>query len=113
MFPQSFKARVAQRLAIWGAMLGFLLFLFTVTEVIRGWQAVQISADRQHATDAAIAHILVAGSIVEGHADRSKELLGAIEAINSREAGLVAIRAPGSNDRPCEGAPAANFVSRP
>jgi hypothetical protein len=82
MFPQSFKARVAQRIAIWGAMLGFLLFLFTVTEVIRGWQAVQISADRQHATAAAIAHIPVPGSTVEGQeaeqgvigSDRSDQL---------------------------------------
>jgi methyl-accepting chemotaxis protein len=90
MFPQSFKARVAQRMAIWGAMLGFLLFLFAVTEVIRSWQAVQISADRQHATAAAIANIPVSGNTVEDHAERSKELLGAIEAINSREAGLVA-----------------------
>ena len=90
MFPQSFTARVAQRMAIWGGMLGFLLLLFIATEVIRDWQAARTSDDRQHATAAAIAHFTTAAQAAEGHAERGKELLGAIEAINSREAGLLA-----------------------
>ena len=31
MFPKSFNARVAERMAIWGAMLGFLLLLYAAT----------------------------------------------------------------------------------
>jgi len=90
MFPQSFTANVAQRMAIWGAMLGFLLFLFTVTELIRGWQAAQISSTRQHATAAVVAHFTAPAQTVEGPIKGGKELLEALEAINSREAGLVA-----------------------
>ena len=52
MFPQSFTARVAQRMAIWGAMLGFLLFLFVTTEIIQQSQTAQISADLRQATAA-------------------------------------------------------------
>jgi methyl-accepting chemotaxis protein len=89
MFPQSFTARVAQRMAIWGGMLGFLLLLFIATEVIRDWQAARISDDRQHATAAAVAHFTMPAQAVDAQTERGKELLGAIEALNSREAGLL------------------------
>ena len=57
MFPQSFNARVAERMAIWGAMLGFIVFLYAATELIQLWQNTQIADDRQRATAAALAHV--------------------------------------------------------
>ena len=83
MFPQSFNARVPQRLAIWGAMLGFLLCLYAATEVIQAWQMGQLADDRQHSTAAVMAHV-AAG---DRSAEIGKELVGAIEAVNAKQAG--------------------------
>ncbi len=44
-------------MAIWGAMLGFLLLLFASTEFIQDRQADRIMAERQQATAAALLHI--------------------------------------------------------
>lgn len=77
-------------MAIWGAMLGFLLTLFAATEAIRSWQAGRIADERQQATAAAVAHFGSASQSTASDAVRGKELLTAIEAINSREASLVA-----------------------
>ena len=44
-------------MAIWGAMLGFLLLLFAATEFIQDRQADSIMAERQQATAAALLHI--------------------------------------------------------
>ena len=41
MFPQAFNARVAERMAIWGAVLGFLLLLYGATEIIQMRQAAE------------------------------------------------------------------------
>ena len=92
MFPQSFQARVGQRMAIWGAMLGFLVILYAATDLIQTWQADRIAAEREQAIAAAMAH--VAGkaepaTTADRHAARGKELVGAIEAINAREAELA------------------------
>ena len=91
MFPQSFNARVAQRMAIWGAMLGFLLLLYAVTEVIQARQAAAIAGERQRATAAAMAHVTAdagrdAGSLGRGEA--GKKLIGAIAAIDEQQAWL-------------------------
>ena len=42
MFPNSFSARVAERMAIWGALLGFLLFLYGAIEVIQASRMTEI-----------------------------------------------------------------------
>ena len=34
MFPSSFSARVAERIFIWGALIGFLLLLLAAVEVV-------------------------------------------------------------------------------
>lgn len=47
-------------MAIWGAVLGFLLLLYVATEIISEWQANQISTERQHATAAALEHVKAA-----------------------------------------------------
>src|SRR4051794_38967531 len=57
MFPRSFNATVAQRLAIWSAMLGFLLFLYAATEAIQAMRMADITQDRQQATAAIASHI--------------------------------------------------------
>ena len=36
MFPNSFSARVAERIVVWGALIGFLLFLYGAIEIIPG-----------------------------------------------------------------------------
>jgi methyl-accepting chemotaxis protein len=91
MFPQSFTARVAQRMAIWGAMLVFLLFLFATTEIIQQSQTAQISADLRQATAATLAHVgTVPAQPDEKWAELGKELVGAIEAINARQATFIA-----------------------
>jgi methyl-accepting chemotaxis protein len=84
MFPQSFNGRVAQRMAIWGAVLVFLLLLFASTEFIRELQTAQISAELQHATAAARAYV---GAVPAEH---GKELTAAIDAINARQAAFIA-----------------------
>jgi methyl-accepting chemotaxis protein len=91
MFPKAFHARVGQRLAIWGAMLGFLVLLLTGSEVIRGWQDAEIAADRQRATAAALA--FATGKAVTAPGDKAKsgkDLIGAIAAIDERQRSLAA-----------------------
>src|SRR5262245_46799986 len=78
MFPKSFNARVAERMAIWGAMLGFLAFLYAATEVIQAWKLAKLSDDAQRASaalsananaEAALARISSVGS---GGPDQSR-----------------------------------------
>jgi methyl-accepting chemotaxis protein len=91
MFPQSFNGRVAQRMAIWGAVLVFLLLLFASTEFIRELQTAQISAELQHATAAARAYVgAVPAQPSESWAEHGKELTAAIDAINARQAAFIA-----------------------
>ena len=87
MFPQSFNARVGERMAVWGAMLAFLLCLYAATEIIQVHQHSALAAERQHATAAALAHL--AGPNASDHA-RGRALVGAIEAINTRQTSLSA-----------------------
>jgi methyl-accepting chemotaxis protein len=87
MFPQSFTARVAQRMAIWGAMLGFLLCLYAATEIINDWQMTQIAADRQQAT--ATAQEYVGKPQAQFDAEQAKKLVAAIEAVNARQASIA------------------------
>jgi methyl-accepting chemotaxis protein len=90
MFPRSFTARLAQRMAIWGAMLGFLLFLFAAIEIINNQRLAQISADRDLATAAALEYIGgVPASVDAKQAAYGKELVSAIEAVNHRETALA------------------------
>jgi methyl-accepting chemotaxis protein len=87
MFPQSFTARVGQRMAIWGAMLAFLLCLYAATEIIQARQYAEMAVDRRNATAAAMAH--VTGATASDHAG-GKKLVGAIEAIDAREVSFAA-----------------------
>jgi methyl-accepting chemotaxis protein len=89
MFPKAFNARVAERMAIWGAMLGFLFLLYTATEAIQYWQRTQLAAERQLATAAAMSHVKAPAGDAAKHAEAGAELVGAIEAINARQADLA------------------------
>src|SRR5688572_28369817 len=71
MFPRAFEAQVAQRLAVWGAMLGFLLVLYTAVELIQAARMDEIGRDIDRAAvamagrakaDAAFARLSVLGS---------------------------------------------------
>ena len=75
-------------MAIWGAMLGFLVFLYAATEIIESWQRSDMLMERQQATAAAVAHESAPVARV-GVDQRGKELISAIEAINAREKGLL------------------------
>ena len=88
MFPKSFNARVAERMAIWGLMLGFLLVLYTATEAIQSAQLTQLADERQRATAAALAHVKAPATDAAKHAEAAAERVGAIEAINARQAEL-------------------------
>ena len=93
MFPQAFNARVAQRMAVWGAMLGFLVLLYAATEVIQLRQAEAIANDRQRATAAAMAHVTADAASTAGPRDRAeagKKLIGVIGEIDERQAYLSA-----------------------
>ena len=79
-------------MAIWGAMLGFLLVLYAATGLIQTWQADRIAAERGQAIAAAMAY--VAGkpepaTTADPQAERGKALVGPIEAIYAREAELA------------------------
>ncbi len=89
MFPKSFNARVAERMAIWGLMLGFLLLLYTATEAIQSAQMAQLADERQRATAAAMAHVKTPAADAAKHAEAGAERVGAIEAVNARQAELA------------------------
>ena len=47
MFPSSFSARVAERIFIWGALLGFLLLLLAAVEAVYSSRMTEILDDRR------------------------------------------------------------------
>ncbi len=63
MFPSSFNARVAERMAIWGGLLGFLAFLYVSTEVIQAWKLSKFSDDAHRASAALSAHANAAAAL--------------------------------------------------
>jgi methyl-accepting chemotaxis protein len=86
MFPRAFTARVGQRMAIWGAMLGFLVLLYAATEAIQAWQDSGIADERQRATAAAMAHVSAPAGAAQ--AGSGKTLIEAITALDERQAGF-------------------------
>jgi methyl-accepting chemotaxis protein len=86
MFPRSFNARVAERMAIWGALVGFLLFLYATTEIIQAWKMAGIAAEMKAAI-AAAAKLPEGGAV---SAEAAKGAASAIEAIYARETYLLA-----------------------
>jgi methyl-accepting chemotaxis protein len=56
MFPRAFEGQVAQRLAVWGAMLGFLLTLYAGMEFIYASRINEISRGIERSAAAVAAH---------------------------------------------------------
>ncbi len=86
MFPRSFSARVAQRMAIWGAALGLLLCLHLAAEVIGARQTSQIADQRQRAIEALLLHVTAdaaSHAAPERRAEIAKALTSEIEAIKA------------------------------
>jgi hypothetical protein len=81
MFPRSFNARVAQRMAIWGAMVGFLLFLYAATEIIQAWKMAAISTEMRGA---------IAATTALSQSDAGKVAAATLDAVYGREIGLLA-----------------------
>ena len=80
MFPRSFNARVAQRMAIWGAMVGFLFFLYAATEIIQAWKMAAIATEMRSA--------IAAATLSE--TDAGKAAAATLDAVYGREIGLLA-----------------------
>ena len=49
MFPRFFEGQVAQRLAVWGAMLGILVSLYVSVELIHASRMTEIGRDIEQA----------------------------------------------------------------
>ena len=81
MFPKSFNAKVAERMAIWGAMLGFLFFLYAATELLQGWKMGSIAAEMHNA---------IAAIEAQPEAKASKALIEKLEQVHTRETDLLA-----------------------
>ena len=90
MFPKSFSAKVAERMAIWGFMLGFLVILFAANAAIESWQTAQLSIDERRAAAAAMAHLKTTAADPVKHTEKGIELVALIESINGKEAELAA-----------------------
>ncbi|MBM3529623.1 MAG: hypothetical protein FJX62_16165 [Alphaproteobacteria bacterium] len=93
MFPQSFNARVRERMAVWGAVLGFLFALYAAIQVIHSWQSAQIAVDRSRATAEAQAFISGGAAMYPDETSRlavGQNLIGAISEIDDRQAYLSA-----------------------
>jgi methyl-accepting chemotaxis protein len=89
MFPNSFGARVAERMVVWGALIGFLLFLYGVIEVIQADRMTGILRERQAATAALLSHVEVqtpGGMIDDGRAERGTEIAQRIKSLDQRQA---------------------------
>jgi methyl-accepting chemotaxis protein len=91
MFPQSFRARVAERMAIWGSMIGFLVCLYAATEFIQSSQMTQIAAERREATAAVTRTIAeMEKPAGERRVESGKAAAEALAALDGRQATLQA-----------------------
>ena len=91
MFPNSFSARVAERMAIWGALIGFLLFLYGAVEVIQANRMTEILDDRRQATNALMSYVEAPGSgaaVDARRAELGKTIAKRIQSIDQRQAAL-------------------------
>jgi hypothetical protein len=78
-------------MAIWGAMLGFLLLLFAATEVIQDWQSERIMRERQQATAAALLHVNRSpAENIGAYNQQTRALVTAITDIDTRQSGFAA-----------------------
>lgn len=91
MFPNSFRARVAERFIVWGALIGFLLLLLGAVEAIYANRMDKILEDRRQATAALLSHVekQTAGTLVEvTSSEFGKAVATRIRSIDQRQAAL-------------------------
>ena len=73
-------------MALWGALIGFLLFLYGAIEIIQASRMTEIRDDRRQATTALLAHVEAQspGTLVdERRAERGKAIAKQIRSIDS------------------------------
>jgi methyl-accepting chemotaxis protein len=88
MFPNSFSARVAERMVVWGAVIGFLLFLYGAVEVIQTVRMNDIGHERREATASLLAYAqaLAPGSTIEpSGAELGKAIAQRIQSLDQRQ----------------------------
>jgi methyl-accepting chemotaxis protein len=91
MFPNSFRARVAERFIIWGALIGFLLLLLGAVEVIYASRMDEILLDRRQATASLLSHVETQspGTVVDvTRSEFGKAIAKRIRSIDQRQASL-------------------------
>ena len=91
MFPNSFSARVAERIVVWGALIGFLLFLYGAIEIIQASRMTDILNDRREATASLLSYVdaQVPGTAVdERRSELGKTIANRIRSIDQRQAEL-------------------------
>ena len=91
MFPSSFSARVAERIVVWGALIGFLLFLYGAIEIIQASRMTEILDDRREATASLLSYVEAQApgtAVDQRHAELGKTIAKRISAIDQRQAAL-------------------------
>lgn len=91
MFPSSFSARVAERIFIWGALIGFLVLLLAAVEVIYSQRMTEILDDRRQTTASLLTHVekQSPGTVVDGtNSELGKAIAKQIRSIDERQASL-------------------------
>ena len=85
MFPNSFSARVAERLAVWCGLLGFVLFLYGATEVIQLSRMSEIQQARQQLTAVLTAHV----EATKADQQAGMDIADRIRSLDARQAGVL------------------------
>jgi len=88
MFPHSFSARVAERMAVWCGLIGFLAFLYGAVEVIHASRLSELFDERQQATAALMAHVASA-TVDEGRPNVGKGIATTMQTLDQRMASLL------------------------
>ena len=90
MFPNAFSARVAERMVVWGCLLGFLLALYCVVEAIRISGMAEILNDRQQATAALVKHMKAEGVVDAAHNKIGLAIAKRVQSLDERQSALMA-----------------------
>jgi methyl-accepting chemotaxis protein len=91
MFPNSFSARVAERMVVWGALIGFLLFLHVAVELIYASRMDEILDERRQATASMFSHVeaQLPGSVVDKtNSEFGKAIAEQIRSLDQRQVSL-------------------------
>src|SRR5689334_20248934 len=89
MFPNAFSARVAERMVVWGCLLGFLLALYCGVEAIRTSRMSEILNDRQQATAALMKHMKAAGDSDAAHYKVGLAIAQRVQSLDERQTALM------------------------